>query len=81
MDELESSAPEIPDCRYVRLCGSIIELGWHSQIRLARAATHVQHIHGISGVPMPVLQSLLGHTSTETTTIYAHPREDAQRGA
>lgn len=53
----------------------IPKFGWHS----------LRHTfstyNGNSGVPMPVLQSLLGHTSPETTMIYTHPLEDAQRGA
>jgi integrase len=51
----------------------IPKFGWHS----------LRHTfstyNGNSGVPMPVLQPLLGHTSPETTMIYTHPLEDAQR--
>lgn len=36
---------------------------------------------GNNGVPMPNLQSVLGHTSAETTMIYTHPLEEAQRQA
>ena len=32
-------------------------------------------------VPLPGLQFLLGHTSTETTMIYTHPLAEAQRVA
>ena len=49
--------------------------GWHS----------LRHTfstyNGNSGVPMPVLQSLLGHAHAETTMIYTHPLEGAQREA
>ena len=34
-----------------------------------------------SGVPTPVVQSLLGHASAETTMIYTHPLAEAQRQA
>lgn len=37
--------------------------------------------NGNSGVPMPVLQSLLGHTTARTTMVYTHPLESAQREA
>jgi integrase len=37
--------------------------------------------NGNVGVSMPVLQSLLGHSSPETTMIYTHPLEDAKRQA
>ena len=36
---------------------------------------------GNSGVPMPVMQSLLGHTSAEMTMLYTHPLDAAQRKA
>jgi len=36
---------------------------------------------GNSGVPLPVLQFLLGHASAETTMIYTHPLAEAQRRA
>jgi integrase len=49
--------------------------GWHS-CRLSFTT-----YGGNSGVPMPVLQSVLGHTSAETTMIYIHPLEEAHRQA
>ncbi len=36
---------------------------------------------GNYGAPMPVLQSLLGHTTAKTTMVYTHPLEKAQREA
>jgi integrase len=53
----------------------IPKFGWH-------ALRHTfSTYNGNSGVPMPVLQSLLGHASPETTMIYTHPLEEAQRCA
>jgi integrase len=49
--------------------------GWHS----------LRHTfstyNGNAGVAVPVLQSLLGHASPETTMIYTHPLEDVKRQA
>jgi len=49
--------------------------GWHS----------LRHTfstyNGNAGVALPVLQSLLGHASPETTMIYTHPLEDVKRQA
>jgi site-specific recombinase XerC len=50
---------------------SIPHFGWHS---LRHTFTTYG---GNSGVPLPVLQSLLGHTSMETTMIYTHPLLEA----
>jgi integrase len=36
---------------------------------------------GNEGVPMPVLQSLLGHSHADTTMLYTHPLREAERGA
>jgi len=48
---------------------------WHS-------LRHTFSTHGgNSGVPLPVLQYLLGHASVETTMIYTHPLAEAQRRA
>ncbi len=53
----------------------IPRFGWHS----------LRHTfstyNGNTGVPMPVLQSLLGHAHAETTMMYTHPLEGAQREA
>jgi integrase len=53
----------------------IAAFGWHS----------LRHTfstyNGNIGVPMPVLQSLLGHAHAETTMLYTHPFESAQREA
>lgn len=53
----------------------IVPFGWHS----------IRHTfstyNGNTGVPMPVLQSLLGHAHAGTTMIYTHPFESAQREA
>ena len=54
---------------------SIPRFGWHS---LRHTFTTYG---GNSGVPMPVMQSLLGHTSAEMTMLYTHPLRDAQRKA
>lgn len=60
-----------PVCRKI----GIAPFGWHS----------LRHTfstyNGNSGVPIPVLQSLLGHRDAAPTMIYTHPLEDAQRGA
>ncbi|PYV34704.1 MAG: hypothetical protein DMG22_05275 [Acidobacteria bacterium] len=55
-----------------------------SSLFRASAGTHsVRHTFstygGNSGVPLSVLQSLLGHTSMETTMIYTHPLLEAER--
>lgn len=53
----------------------ISRFGWHS----------LRHTfstyNGNAGVAVPVLQSLLGHTSAETTMVYTHPLEDVKRQA
>jgi len=53
----------------------IERFGWHS----------LRHTfstyNGNAGVAVPVLQSLLGHASPETTMIYTHPLEDVKRQA
>lgn len=49
--------------------------GWH-------ALRHTfSTYNGDSGTPMPVLQSLLGHTSTEMSMRYTHPLEASKREA
>jgi integrase len=54
---------------------SIAPFGWH-------ALRHTfSTFNGNKGVPMPVLQSLLGHAHAETTMIYTHPMEGVQREA
>jgi site-specific recombinase XerD len=53
----------------------IPRFGWHSLRHTF--STYV----GNSGVPLPVLQYLLGHTSVETTMIYTHPLLEAARKA
>lgn len=59
------------------VCGrlGLPRFGWHS------CRHSFTTYGGNSGVPMPVLQSVLGHTSAETTMIYTHPLEEAQRQA
>jgi integrase len=53
----------------------ISRFGWH-------ALRHTFSTYNRnSGVPMPVLQSLLGHSSPETTMMYTHTLEEAQRQA
>jgi integrase len=48
---------------------------WHS-------LRHTFSTHsGNNGVPIPVLQSILGHASAKTTMVYTHPLQDAQRQA
>jgi integrase len=53
----------------------IVRFGWHT----------LRHTFstfgGSSGVPLPVMQSLLGHTSAETTMLYTHPLAGPQREA
>ncbi len=53
----------------------IPRFGWHS----------LRHTfstyNGNAGVAVPVLQSLLGHASPETTMIYTHPLEHVKRQA
>ena len=53
----------------------IARFGWHSLRHTFSTYS------GNSGVPLPVLQFLLGHTSMETTMIYTHPLAEAQRVA
>ena len=53
----------------------IARFGWHSLRHTFSTYS------GNNGVPMPVLHSLLGHTNAETTMIYTHPLEAAQRQA
>lgn len=38
-------------------------------------------IAGNGGMPLPLLQSLLGHTSLDMTMLYAHPVEESKRQA
>ncbi len=38
-------------------------------------------IAGNGGVPMPLLQSILGHSTLDTTMLYTHPLEDQKRQA
>lgn len=53
----------------------IPRFGWHS-------LRHTFSTNGgNSGVPLPVLQFLLGHASVETTMIYTHPLLEAERRA
>lgn len=60
-----------PVCERLR----IPAFGWH-------ALRHTfSTYNGNKGVPMPVLQSLLGHAHPATTMIYTHPLESAQRDA
>jgi integrase len=60
-----------PGCERLKLP----RFGWHS----------LRHTfstyNGNSGVAVPVLQSLLGHTSAETTMLYTHALEDKKRQA
>ena len=56
---------------YKRL--GIPHFSWHS---LRHTFSTYQ---GNQGVPVPVLQSLLGHTTAKTTMLYTHPLIDAQR--
>ncbi len=51
----------------------IPRFGWHS-------LRHTFSTYGgNSGVPLPVLQYLLGHANVETTMLYTHPLAEAQR--
>jgi integrase len=57
-----------------------------AQLKLPRFGWHsLRHTfstyNGNAGVAVPVLQSLLGHASPETTMIYTHPLEDVKRRA
>jgi integrase len=53
----------------------IPRFGWHS-------LRHTFSTYGgNSGVPLPVLQYLLGHASVETTMVYTHPLLEAERKA
>ena len=54
---------------------SIPRFGWHSLRHTF--STYV----GNSGIPVPVLQYLLGHESIETTMLYTHPLLEAERRA
>jgi integrase len=60
-----------PACQTLR----VQRFGWHT----------LRHTfstyNGNAGVAMPVLQSLLGHASAETTMVYTHPLEDVKRQA
>ena len=49
--------------------------GWHSMRHTFST------YNGNHGVPLPVLQSLLGHANAETTMIYTHQLEGPQRQA
>jgi integrase len=51
----------------------IVRFGWHSLRHTFSTYS------GNSGVLLPVLQFLIGHTSMETTMIYTHPLAEAQR--
>jgi integrase len=53
----------------------IPRFGWHS-LRHTFST-----FNGNAGVAVPVLQSLLGHASPETTMIYTHPLKDVKRQA
>jgi len=53
----------------------ILPFGWHSLRHTFSTYS------GNYAMPMPVLQSLLGHAKPETTMIYTHPLEGAQRQA
>jgi len=57
-----------------------------AQLRIPRFSWHsVRHtfsrFNGNAGVAVPILQSLLGHASPETTMVYTHPLEDVKRQA
>jgi integrase len=39
----------------------------------------ISTLNGNAGVAVPILQSLLGHASAETTMVYTHPLEDVKR--
>lgn len=53
----------------------IARFGWHS-LRHTFST-----IAGNAGVPLPLLQSLLGHTTLTTTLLYTHPVESSKREA
>ena len=53
----------------------IARFGWHSMRHTFST------YNGNNGVPLPVLQSLLGHADAETTMIYTHQLEGPQREA
>jgi len=53
----------------------IARFGWHSMRHTFST------YNGNHGVPLPVLQSLLGHANAETTMIYTHQLEGPQRQA
>jgi integrase len=56
-------------------CLRIPRFGWHT-------LRHTFSTYGgNSGVPLPVLQYLLGHASVTTTAIYMHPMLEAERRA
>jgi integrase len=53
----------------------IPRFGWHT-------LRHTFNTYGSNqGVAMPIMQSLMGHASLETTILYTHPLEGAQREA
>ena len=57
-----------------------------AQLRIPRFSWHsLRHtfstFNGNAGVAVPILQSLLGHASPETTMVYTHPLEDVKRQA
>lgn len=54
---------------------SIARFGWHSMRHTFST------YNGNHEVPLPVLQSLLGHATAETTMLYTHEREGPQRQA
>ncbi len=53
----------------------IPRFGWHS-LRHTFAT-----LGGDQGVPLPVIQSLLGHSTLDTTAIYLHAMDDTKRAA
>jgi len=58
------------------VCAALgVRFTWHS---LRHTFSTLQ---GNQGVPLPVLQSLLGHTTARITMTYTHPLEDAKREA
>lgn len=61
----------LPVCKRLALA----RFGWHA-LRHTFATIADNH-----GVPISVTQSLLGHTSVNTTLIYAHAQRDAKREA
>jgi integrase len=57
-----------------------------ARLRIPRFSWHsLRHtfstFNGNAGVAVPILQSLLGHASPETTMVYTHPLEDVKRQA